>query len=143
MPDIAFQILDEAAQLPARAHATDAGWDVTSIEKLTLAPGERAGVRTGLAMQLPADWCCLVVPRSGLALKGGISIVNAPGLIDAGFRGEVRVILINTSQEPFEVNPGDRIGQFVFMPVPQVKLHEVQDLTDSDRGQGGFGSSGR
>jgi dUTP pyrophosphatase len=131
------------AVLPERAHAGDAGLDLVACEGLELAPGERAVVPTGIAVAIPEGHAGLVVPRSGLAARHGIGVVNAPGLIDAGYRGEVRVVLLNTDRrEPFVVEPGMRIAQLVIVPVPGVSPVEVADLEASERGAGGFGSSG-
>jgi dUTP pyrophosphatase len=132
------------AQLPTRAHEGDAGMDLHALEGCTLGPGERAMVPTGIAIELPEGHAGLVVPRSGLAARHGISVVNAPGLIDAGYRGEVRVLLLNTdAAETFTVEPGMRIAQLVVTPVASPDLEEVSELTATARGDGGFGSSGR
>ena len=144
MTDLAVRRLDPAAILPRRAHPGDAGLDLFALEPCTLAPGERAMVRTGIAIALPDGHAGLVVPRSGLAARHGISVVNAPGLIDAGYRGEVKVLLLNTDREaPFEVAPGERIAQLVVTPVTPVEVVERSELTGSARGAGGFGSTGR
>ena len=136
--------LDPAAVLPRRAHPGDAGYDLCALEALTLGPGERAMVRTGVAVELPAGHAGWVVPRSGLAARHGIALVNAPGLIDAGYRGEVRVLLLNTDREaPFEVRPGERIAQLVVAAVAAPEVVEVDGLAPSPRGEGGFGSTGR
>jgi len=142
--ELLVQRLDARASLPVRAHIDDAGFDLVAIESHTLKPGERASIGTGLAIALPADHAALVVPRSGLAAKHGIGVVNGPGLIDAGYRGEVRVLLINHDpNDAFHIEPGDRIAQLVLIPVPQVDVLETQVLPDSTRGAGGFGSTGR
>jgi len=131
------------AVLPARARSGDAGLDLSSCEAATLAPGERAALGTGLAVEIPAGHAGLVVPRSGLALRHGLSVVNAPGVIDAGYRGEVRVILLNTDREhAFSVEPGMRIAQLLVVPAIAVDVVEVGELAASERGEGGFGSSG-
>lgn len=118
--------------------------DLYAVESVTLKPGERASIGTGISIALPLGWGALVVPRSGLAAKHGIGVVNGPGLIDHGYRGEIRVLLINhDSSDAFHVESGDRIAQLVLLAVPEVGLVEVDELPDSDRGQGGFGSSGR
>jgi dUTP pyrophosphatase len=135
--------LDPAAVVPERAHDDDAGLDLRSVESLVLKPGERAMVRTGLAIELPAGHAGLVVPRSGLAARHGISGVNAPGLIDAGYRGEVKVILLNTGADPFPVDVGDRIAQLVIVAVAVLEVVEAESLEASARGDGGFGSTGR
>ncbi|MDM7890070.1 dUTP diphosphatase [Curtobacterium caseinilyticum] len=128
---------------PGHAHPGDAGADLVSTEALVLQPGERRLVGTGLRIALPEGYAGFVVPRSGLAAKHGIAIVNAPGTIDAGYRGEVKVALLNTdASEPYEVHVGDRIAQLIVMPVPRVTYTRVETLPDSVRGEGGFGSSG-
>ena len=138
------QRLDEAAKLPTVAHEGDAGYDLYAIESVTLAPGARASVRTGIAIEVSHGHAALVLPRSGLAAKHGISVVNAPGLIDSGYRGEVRVLLLNTDRdEPFDIAPGDRIAQLVLVRVETPPVEESDSLTDTARGEGGFGSSGR
>ena len=134
--------LHPEARLPLRAHEDDAGHDLHAVETLTIAPGERALVATGLAIELPEGHAGLVVPRSGLAARHGISVVNAPGLIDAGYRGEVKVILLNTGSEPFAVGVGDRIAQLVVAPVAAPEIVEVDELGATVRGAGGFGSTG-
>jgi dUTP pyrophosphatase len=136
--------LDAAATLPTHAHDGDAGYDLYSIEDVELAPGERAMVRTGIAIEVSHGHAALVLPRSGNAARHGISVVNAPGLIDSGYRGEVRVLLLNTDREAtFSVAPGDRIAQLILVRVETPPVEEVTSLTDSERGEGGFGSSGR
>ena len=128
--------------LPTQAYEGDAGFDLAACERVELAPGERAVVPTGLAVAIPDGYAGFVQPRSGLATKHGISIVNTPGLIDAGYRGELRVALLNTDRsEPFVVEPGMRIAQLVVVPVPGVELVEVDELPDTERGVRGFGSS--
>ena len=135
--------VDERARLPTRAHDGDAGLDLYALERVVLAPGERASVPTGIAVEIPPGQAGLVLPRSGLAARHGISVVNAPGLIDAGYRGEVRVLLLNTDRaQPFELAAGDRIAQLVLVRVELPELIEVESLSDSARGAGGFGSSG-
>jgi dUTP pyrophosphatase len=136
--------LQEKALLPTRAHAGDAGLDLYACESAHIGPGERWGVGTGIAVEIPAGHAGLVLPRSGLAREHGIALVNAPGLIDAGYRGEVRVLLLNTDPaETFRVEPGDRIAQLVLTPIALAEPVEAAALADSARGQGGFGSSGR
>jgi len=128
---------------PGYAHPGDAGADLVSTEAFVLQPGERRLVGTGLRIALPEGYAAFVVPRSGLAAKHGITIVNAPGTVDAGYRGEVKVALLNTDQSAaHEVHVGDRIAQMIVMPVPRVTFTRVEELPDSVRGQGGFGSSG-
>lgn len=135
--------LHEGAVLPVQAYAGDAGLDLVSCERVVLPPGSRAVVGTGIAVAIPAGHAGLVVPRSGLAASDGLSIVNAPGLVDSGYRGEVRVILLNTDLDvPFTVEPGMRIAQLVLVPVPAVTITEVDSLSLSERGDSGFGSSG-
>src|SRR4051812_17880722 len=130
------------AVVPERAYAGDAGLDLSSCERVELAPGQRALVPTGLAVAIPPGHAGYVQPRSGLAARHGITIVNTPGLVDSGYRGELQVILLNTDQrEPFVVEPGMRIAQLVVLPVPAVRLVEVDELDDSERGARGFGSS--
>ena len=136
--------LNEDATLPSRAHEGDAGLDLYAAESATLGPGERASVGTGIAVEIPAGHAGLVLPRSGLAARHGIALVNAPGLIDAGYRGEVRVLLLNTDRnEPFEIAPGDRIAQLLITPFAAAEPAESVELSVSERGNGGFGSSGR
>jgi len=131
------------AVLPTRAHSGDAGLDLTACEAVTIEAGERTAVGTGIAVAIPDDHAGLVVPRSGLALRHGLSIVNAPGVIDTGYRGEVRVILLNTDRDhAFTVEPGMRIAQLLVVPVQTADVVEVDELTETARGDGGFGSSG-
>jgi dUTP pyrophosphatase len=135
--------LDPRARLPTRAYEHDAGFDLYALEPRRLAPGGRGSVRTGIAVEIPAGCAGFVLPRSGLADRHGIALVNAPGLIDSGYRGEIRVLLLNTDAvEPFEVGEGDRIAQLVVVRVESPSLEEVDELSSSDRGAGGFGSSG-
>lgn len=135
--------LDERAVLPARAHHGDAGLDLHALEEATLAPGERAAIPTGIAVEVPAGHAGLVLPRSGLALRHGIALVNAPGLIDSGYRGELRVLLLNTDRvAPFQIAAGDRIAQLVVIRAEMVSVVEVAELSVAARGAGGFGSSG-
>ena len=125
------------------ANPGDAGADLRSSEALTLAPGERRLVGTGVRIALPEGFAAFVVPRSGLAAKHGITIVNSPGTIDAGYRGEIKVCLLNTDQDtPYDIAVGDRIAQMIVMPVPRVTFIPVEELPESMRGEGGFGSSG-
>jgi dUTP diphosphatase len=135
--------LHPEAILPRRAHDGDAGLDLHAVEAVTLAPGTRASVGTGIAVAIPHGQAGLVLPRSGLALRSGIALVNAPGLIDAGYRGELRVLLLNTDREtPCEIAAGDRIAQLVLVRVELPDTVEVEALPGSQRGEGGFGSSG-
>jgi dUTP pyrophosphatase len=139
-----FRRLEVAARPPAQAHDGDAGYDLHAAEAVTIDPGERVSVGTGIAVAIPEGQAGLVIPRSGLAARHGISVVNAPGLIDAGYRGELRVLLLNTDRtEPFTVEPGDRIAQLVLVRVETEELEEVAELDETARGVGGFGSTGR
>lgn len=138
-----FARLRPEAKAPARAHDDDAGYDLCAAEPATIAPGERMGVGTGVAVAIPEGYAGLVLPRSGLAAKHGISLVNAPGLIDAGYRGELRVLLLNTDREAsFDVSPGDRIAQLVIVRHGAPELVEVETLDETARGAAGFGSTG-
>ncbi len=140
---LAVRRLDPRAVLPARAHDGDAGYDLCALEPVSLEPGERAVVRTGLAVELPERHAGLIVPRSGLAARHGIALVNAPGLIDEGYRGELRVLLLNTDRsQAVRLEAGDRIAQLVIVRPAQPDVVEVQDLPASARGENGFGSSG-
>lgn len=135
--------LRDGAVLPESAYPGDAGLDLVACERLELAPGERGVVTTGIAVAIPEGHVGLVVPRSGLALRHGISLVNTPGIIDSGYRGELQVIALNTDRERgFTVEPGTRIAQLVVCPVPSVELIEADSLPDTVRGAAGFGSSG-
>jgi dUTP pyrophosphatase len=137
------QRLDKRARLPARAHADDAGLDLYALEGAVLAPGARAEILTGIAVEIPAGHAGLVLPRSGLAARHGIALVNAPGLIDAGYRGELRVLLLNTDADhTFPVAAGDRVAQLVVVAVAAASVSEVSSLSPSARGGRGFGSSG-
>lgn len=128
---------------PVYAHPGDAGADLVATEDVVLAPGERATVGTGLSIALPNGYVAFVVPRSGLAAKHGITIVNAPGTVDAGYRGEIKVTLLNTdARESYAIAVGDRIAQLIVMPVPRARFVEVERLPGSERGEGGFGSTG-
>jgi dUTP pyrophosphatase len=139
-----FRRLVPAAIAPSRAHDGDAGYDLHAAEPVTLGAGERAVVGTGIAVAIPEGHAGLVLPRSGLAFKHGIALVNAPGLIDSGYRGELRVLLLNTDREhPFDVEPGDRIAQLMVVKVEAPELEELDTLEETGRGVGGFGSTGR
>jgi dUTP diphosphatase len=130
------------ARLPERAYVGDAGLDLAACEPISLGPGERAVVPTGLAVAIPEGYAGFVQPRSGLAARHGLTIVNAPGLIDSGYRGEIQVVLLNTDREHgFTAEPGERIAQLVVLPVPEISLREVEELPPSERGVRGFGSS--
>ena len=139
---VRFKRLCPDAVLPAYAHPGDAGMDIRSVDDLEIAPGARALVHTGLVMVLPPGWEAQVRPRSGLALKHGVTVLNTPGTIDSGYRGEVGVILINLGAEPFVVEKGMKIAQLVVAPVAQAEIVEVSAVDASDRGAGGFGSTG-
>ncbi|HEX6701441.1 MAG TPA: dUTP diphosphatase [Gaiellaceae bacterium] len=142
MIELPVRRLRPDAVLPRRAYSGDAGLDLAACERIELAPGERAAVGTGLAVAIPDGYAGFVQPRSGLAARAGISIVNTPGLVDAGYRGELRVLLLNTDRErPFVVEPGMRIAQLVVVPVPGVEPVEVEELPEAERGVRGFGSS--
>ena len=142
MIELPIQKLRDDAVVPARAYAGDAGLDLAACERVELGPGERALVGTGLAIAIPEGHAGFVQPRSGLATKHGITIVNTPGLVDSGYRGELKVILLNTdAHEPFVVEPGMRIAQLVVLPVPEVVPVTVDVLPESERGERGFGSS--
>ena len=143
MTELAVRRLRPEAVLPERAYPGDAGVDLTACEGAVLGPGGRAVVGTGLAVAIPEGYAGLVVPRSGLAARHGIGVVNAPGLIDAGYRGELRVVLVNTDRErAFAVERGMRIAQLVLVPVALPELVEVDELPQAERGTAGFGSSG-
>ena len=135
--------LDGRAQLPTRAFPGDAGLDLYALEDGVLGPGERASIRTGIAVEIPDGQAGVVLPRSGLAARQGIAIVNAPGLIDSGYRGEIRVLLLNTDRgTPFTFSAGERIAQLLLVRVEAPDVVEVDELAVSERGAGGFGSSG-
>jgi dUTP pyrophosphatase len=139
-----FTRLTEAARPPARAHPGDAGYDLFAAEAAAIEPGRRASVGTGLAVAIPDGCAGLVLPRSGLAARHGVTIPNAPGLIDAGYRGELRVLLLNADPDvAFDVAVGDRIAQLLVVPFEAAPLEEADSLDDTARGHGGFGSTGR
>jgi dUTP pyrophosphatase len=140
--ELPIRRLRDDAVIPERAYAGDAGLDLAACERVELGPGERAVIGTGLAVAIPDGYAGFVQPRSGLAARHGLSVVNAPGLIDSGYRGEIRVVLLNTDlREPFVVEPGMRIAQLVVLPVPGLELVETDELPESERGVRGFGSS--
>lgn len=144
MIELPVRRLRPDAVVPARAYDGDAGLDLTSCERVVLEPGERAVVHTGLAVAIPEGYAGFVQPRSGLAARNGLTIVNTPGLVDSGYRGEVLVVLLNTDREQaFVVEPGMRIAQLVVMPIPNLEPVEVEELPESERGARGYGSSGR
>src|SRR4051794_14363855 len=142
--ELNVRLLVPGAQLPTRAHDGDAGLDLRASEPATIGAGERAAVGTGVAVEIPPGHAGLVLPRSGLAARHGIALVNAPGLIDSGYRGEIRVLLLNTDRtDAFEIEPGDRIAQLLVTPHAVAEPTEVSELEASPRAEGGFGSSGR
>jgi dUTP diphosphatase len=142
-PDVLIKRLDPGVPLPAYAHPGDAGADLSAAEDVELGPGERALVRTGIAIALPAGYAAFVHPRSGLAARHGVTIVNAPGTVDAGYRGEIKVTMLNTDREhAVSFKRGDRIAQLVIQRVERAVFHEVAVLPGSSRGEGGFGSTG-
>ncbi|MGL4571147.1 MAG: dUTP diphosphatase [Clostridium sp.] len=134
--------INDKAKLPNYAHEGDAGLDLYSVEEVTINPGETALIHTGIKIELPKNTEAQVRPRSGLALKHGITVLNTPGTIDEGYRGELLIILINHGKNPFVVEDGMKIAQMVVKPVFRVDVFEVSSLSDSERGEGGFGSSG-
>jgi len=135
--------LDPLAVVPSRAYPGDAGLDLHALEPVVLGPGERASIPTGIAVEIPDGLAGLVLPRSGLAARHGIALVNAPGLIDSGYRGEIRVLLLNTDRHhPYELEPGERIAQLLLIRYEAPEVVEVDELSGSARGSGGFGSSG-
>ncbi len=140
---IPLQRLDPKMRIPQPAHPGDAGVDLQATQSIELKPGERALVPTGIAVAIPAGHVGLVAPRSGLASRHGIGVVNAPGVIDSGYRGEVKVILVNHGSESVVLERGDRIAQLIITPFVPPVFEEVEDLSDTSRAEGGFGSSGR
>jgi dUTP pyrophosphatase len=140
--EVTVRRLRDDATLPSQAYDGDAGLDLAACEAFTLDPGERAVVPTGIAVEIPEGYAGFVQPRSGLAARHGIGLVNSPGLIDSGYRGEIKIVLVNTDvREPFAIEPGMRIAQLVVMQVPAVRLVEADELAVSERGARGFGSS--
>jgi dUTP pyrophosphatase len=143
MSELRVRRLDPAARLPTRAYDGDAGLDLYALEPAELGPGQRASIRTGIALEIPQGQAGLVLPRSGLAARHGIALVNAPGLIDAGYRGELEVLLLNTDRRSsFAIAAGDRVAQLVLVRVETPAVTEAEELALSERGAGGFGSSG-
>ena len=142
-PTLPVRRLRADAVLPAYAHPGDAGLDLTSVVAVTLGPGERAPVPTGLALAIPDGWVGLVHPRSGLARRHGVTVANAPGTIDAGYRGEVLVLLVNLGQEAVTLAAGERVAQLLLQRIGTAEVREVERLDDTVRGSGGFGSTGR
>ena len=142
MIDLPVMRLRAGARVPERAYAGDAGLDLGTCERVELGPGERALVGTGLAVAIPDGYAGFVQPRSGLAAAHGVAVVNSPGLIDSGYRGEIKVVLLNTDREQrFTAEPGERIAQLVVLPIPAVRPREVDELPPAERGARGFGSS--
>ena len=143
--DVPLQVrrMHDAAVLPSYAHPGDAGLDLASVEEVALAPGERAAVPTGLAVAIPEGWVGLVHPRSGLARRHGITVANAPGTIDAGYRGEILVLLCNLGSEPVTLQRGERVAQLLLQRIGRAEVVEVEALDATPRGEGGFGSTGR
>ena len=142
--ELLIKLLDETLPLPRYQHEGDAGFDLHSRIDLTLEPGERAVIPTGIGVAIPRGYAGLVLPRSGLAARYGITMVNAPGLIDSGYRGEVAVILLNTDKyESFPIKHGDRIAQMVIQKIEEVSFKQMPELDDTKRGAGGFGSTGK
>lgn len=139
---LSFKRVHPDAVLPAYAHPSDAGMDIRSVKALVIPSGRRALVPTGLVVNLPLGYEAQVRPRSGLALKAGVTVLNTPGTIDAGYRGEIGVILANFGEDDFEVKVGDRIAQLVIAPVTQPTIVEATEIDETDRGAGGFGSTG-
>ena len=141
--DVLIQRLDPGVPLPSRAHPGDAGLDLVTTHDATVLPGQRVLLPTGIAIALPAGYLAAIVPRSGLAVRHGLSIVNAPGIVDAGYRGEIKVTLLNTDPDAaYDIAAGDRIAQLIVMPVTRARFVPVTELSDSVRGEGGFGSTG-
>jgi dUTP pyrophosphatase len=142
--ELRFKLLSDAARPPSRAHEGDAGLDLHAAEAATIAPGQRASVGIGISVEIPPGHAGLVLPRSGLSARHGIALVNAPGLIDSGYRGELRVLLLNTDPtERFQVHVGDRIAQLLLTPYAEAEPVEAAELAATARAEGGFGSSGR
>ncbi len=139
---VKFRKIDPSATLPSYAHPGDAGMDVRSVEELVIEPGGRRLVRTGLVMMLPPGYEAQVRPRSGLALKNGVTVLNTPGTIDEGYRGEIGVILANFGAEPFRVEKGSKIAQMVVAPCTRAEIEETVEVDSTERGTGGFGSTG-
>ena len=139
---VKFRRIDPSAELPTYAHPGDAGMDIRSIEDLVIDPGARKLVRTGLVMMLPSGYEAQVRPRSGLALKNGVTVLNTPGTIDEGYRGEVGVVLANFGSEPFRIEKGSKIAQIVVAPCTRAEIEETVEIDSTERGEGGFGSTG-
>jgi dUTP pyrophosphatase len=133
--------IEERAIVPTRSNSDDAGWDLYSITTRPIAPSQRVTIRTGISLQIPEEYVGLIWPRSGMSVKNGIDVLA--GVVDSGYRGEIKVCLLNTSREWMDIKEGDRIAQILFQEVPHFQLQEVEILQNSDRGQGGFGSTGK
>jgi dUTP pyrophosphatase len=143
-PDtLQFKRLSPDATVPSKSHPSDAGYDLVATEHFVIPPGQRHMTSTGVAVAIPAGFVGLVAPRSGLAYKHGVSVTNAPGIVDSGYRGELKVIVHNLGAEAFTINPGDRIAQLVVVPYLRWQAEEVDELPEADRGDAGFGSTGR
>jgi dUTP pyrophosphatase len=142
MPTLKFVKTNANAKLPEYKHLGDSGMDVTSVQNIKISPNKRALIKTGLKVEIPDGFEIQVRPRSGLALNNGITVLNSPGTIDSRFRGEIGVILINSSDEEFSIQVGDRIAQLVICPVIRMDIEEVSEISNSTRGEGGFGSTG-
>jgi dUTP diphosphatase len=143
MIEIPFKLIDARLRSPRYQHEGDAGFDLPSRIDFAIEPGERATIPTGVAVAIPRGYAGFVLPRSGLAARHGIALVNSPGLIDAGYRGEIAVVMINTDKrEPFQIRRGDRIAQLVIQKVEEARLIQVDELDPTERGSGGFGSTG-
>lgn len=132
---------EERAIIPTRSNSDDAGWDLYSITTRSIAPSQRVTIRTGISLQIPEEYVGLIWPRSGMSVKNGIDVLA--GVVDSGYRGEIKVCLLNTSREWMDIKEGDRIAQILFQQVPHFQLQEVDILQNSDRGEGGFGSTGK
>ncbi len=140
---IKVKMLDQRAQMPTYAKEGDAGADLRATESLKIQPGTRASVRCGFSIEIPEGYCGLVLPRSGLAVKHGITVLNSPGLIDSGYRGEICVVLLNTDKDQeFQIASGDRIAQLTIIEAPKVCFERAEELNETERGDTGFGSSG-
>ena len=133
--------IEEQAIIPTRSNSDDAGWDLYSITTRSIAPSQRVTIRTGISLQIPEEYVGLIWPRSGMSVKNGIDVLA--GVVDSGYRGEIKVCLLNTSREWMDIKEGDRIAQILFQQVPHFQLQEVDILQNSDRGEGGFGSTGK
>ena len=143
MSELRFKRLHPEARVPRPAREGDAGFDLASVERVEIGPGERCTVATGLAVAIPPGHAGLVQPRSGLAMRHGVTVLNSPGLIDSGYRGELRVVLLNTDRaQPFAIDPGDRIAQLIVVALAGLSPVEVAELDETSRGSAGFGSSG-